>query len=154
MHHEAAIAADPRVCALDDPPPSDEFEAGLVVGALDDLQPHGLIGEFHSELLPRVGAVGKNVRDEGEQPPRPSDESGGTVAILHARWDHTDAEQKPDRINDQIALNALDLLSRVISDRIGITPPFSVALTLCVSIMAAVGEASRPSASRHFVSSM
>ena len=149
MRHEATIAPDPGIGALDDPASSDELEARLVVGALDDLQDHRLIGEFSGELFSGVAAVGKDAGDEDEQPPRPADEIGGTVAILHARRDHADGEQKPDRVDDEVALDALDLLARVIPDRIGRGPPFSVAFTLWVSMMAALGDASRPSASRH-----
>lgn len=153
MRHETAIAPQPRIGALDDPAPSDKLEAGLVVGALDNLQGHRLIGEFSGKLVAGIAAVGEDVGDEDEQPPRPADEIGGAVAILHAGRDHLDAQEEPDRVDDEVALDALDLLARVIPDRIGRAPPFSVAFTLWVSMMAAVGDASRPSASRHRISS-
>jgi hypothetical protein len=71
---------------------------------------------------------------------------------LHAGRDHLDAEQQSDGIDECVALDALGLFARVVTDRIGVGPPFSAAFTACVSMMAAVGDASRPSASRHWTS--
>jgi transposase len=62
---------------------------------------------------------------------------GSAVAVLDVGRDHRDAEKEADRIDDDIALDAFGLLSCVVSDRIPLTPPFSVAFTACVSMMAA-----------------
>ena len=85
---------------------------------------------------------------------RLADQIGSAVAVLDVGRDHRDAENKADRIDDDIALDALGFLCCVVTDRILLTPPFSVAFTACVSMMAAVGLVSRPSASRTFTSSM
>jgi hypothetical protein len=58
--------------------------------------------------------------------------------------------QQALRIDENMPLLALDLLSRVVARRINRSPPFSALLTLWLSITAAVGLASRPIASRHF----
>jgi hypothetical protein len=55
-----------------------------------------------------------------------------------------DAEQEARAVDRDVALSALDLLRRVVATR----SPFSVVLTLWVSMMAALGLASRPSCSR------
>jgi len=52
-----------------------------------------------------------------------------------------DAEQQTGRVDRDVAL---DLLGRVVAPR----PPFSVVLTLWVSMMATLGLGSRPSRSR------
>lgn len=52
VSHEPAIAAEPRECALDHPPSPDNLEAGLLVGALDDLQIDRLAGQSCLELRP------------------------------------------------------------------------------------------------------
>ena len=58
--------------------------------------------------------------------------------------------QKALRVDENVPLLALDLLSRVVTRRIDRGPPFSALFTLWLSITAAVGLASLEAASRHF----
>ena len=58
-------------------------------------------------------------------------------------------EQQPQRIYENMALLAFDLLARIIAMRIDTAPPFSALLTLWLSMMAAVGLTSRSPCSRH-----
>jgi hypothetical protein len=51
-------------------------------------------------------------------------------------------------IDEDVPLLALDFLARVVAGRIDARPPFSALLTLWLSMMAAVGLASREAASR------
>ncbi len=125
----------------------------MLFGALDDLQRHWLIGEMGGEPVTGIAAIGEDVSNEGEQAARSANEGRGAVAVLHTGRDHLDAKHQADSVDQQIALDALYLLASIVADRIGRAPPFSVAFTLCVSMIAALGEASRPSASRHLVSS-
>jgi len=57
--------------------------------------------------------------------------------------------QQALRIDEDVPLLALDLLARVIARRIDAAPPFSTLFTLWLSMIAAVGLASRPASSRH-----
>jgi hypothetical protein len=57
--------------------------------------------------------------------------------------------QEALRIDKDVALLAFDLFARIVAARIDAGPPFSALFTLWLSMMAAVGEASRPAASRH-----
>jgi hypothetical protein len=58
--------------------------------------------------------------------------------------------QEALRIDENVTLLALDLLARIIAMRIDAEPPFSPDLTLWLSMIAAVGLASRAACSRHF----
>ena len=58
-------------------------------------------------------------------------------------------EQEAFRVYENVALLTLDFLARVETMRINGGPPFSALLTLWLSMMAAVGLASRSSFSRH-----
>jgi hypothetical protein len=57
--------------------------------------------------------------------------------------------RQTQRIYENMALLAFDLLARIIAMRIDARPPFSALYTLWLSMMAAVGLASRSSCSRH-----
>ena len=59
-----------------------------------------------------------------------------------------DAQQKAKRVDEDVPLAARDFLRAIIALRIERRPPFGVPLTLWLSMMAAVGLASRPSCSR------
>ena len=59
-------------------------------------------------------------------------------------------QQQAYRVDKDMPLLALDLLPRIIPARVDAKPPFSALLTLWLSMIAAVGLASRPIASRHF----
>ena len=69
------------------------------------------------------------------------------IGVLNIGSVNEDTEQKARGIDPDMALTALDLLGGIVAAR----PPFSVVLTLWVSMMTAVGLASRPSVSRSVV---
>jgi hypothetical protein len=62
---------------------------------------------------------------------------------------HHGVQQQTYRVDQDMPLDALDLLARIIPGRIDAGPPFSALFTLWLSITQAVGLASRPIASRH-----
>ena len=129
MGHQAAISAQPRERELDHPSPADNFETAVLIGALDDFDRDPLACEIGVELAARISAVGKDMGDERERSPGCADEVVGAIAILHACRNDLDAEQQPYRVDEDIALDAFRLFPSVITDRIRITPPFSVAFT-------------------------
>jgi len=57
--------------------------------------------------------------------------------------------QQALRVDEDMSLFAFDLLARVEARRINRSAPFSALLTLWLSMIAAVGLASREAASRH-----
>ena len=71
------------------------------------------------------------------------------VAVLNIRAMHDGVHQQALRIDENMALLAFDLLARIVAVRIDAGPPFSALFTLWLSMMAAVGLASRLACSRH-----
>src|SRR5262245_64713168 len=71
------------------------------------------------------------------------------VAILDVSGMDDGVEQQTQRIYQNVALLALDLFARIIAMRIDARPPFSALFTLWLSMMAAIGLASRSACSRH-----
>src|SRR5271157_3531822 len=69
--------------------------------------------------------------------------NSGEVGGVHDR-----VHQEALRIDKDMPLLAFDFLARIVAGRIDASPPFSALLTLWLSMIAAVGLASREAASR------
>ena len=82
--------------------------------------------------------------EQARHPQRPA------VPVLNVAGVHDGVHQKALRIDEDVPLLALDLLAGVVARRVDRRPPFSVLFTLWLSIIAAVGLASREAASRRF----
>ena len=70
------------------------------------------------------------------------------IAILNVGGVDVHVQQKAERIDEDVTLAPEDFLARVIAGRIKRTPPFNAPLALWASMIAVVGLASRPAASR------
>ena len=101
------------------------------------------------EFRPLIATVGKQLFQEGIHPEKGCKEQDATVAILDIGGMNDRVEQQTQRIYENMALLALDLFARIIARRIDAGPPFSALFTLWLSMMAAVGLASRSPCSRH-----
>lgn len=139
MGHQAAVAPEPGEGALDDPASPDEFEPAFLVRALDDLQRNLLSRQIGGEAVSTVAAVRKDVADEGKKASGFCDKRRSAIPVLDAGGDDFDPKQQSYRIDNRIAFDAFDLFARVVANAIPALPPFSVALTACVSMIAAVG---------------
>jgi len=102
--------------------------------------------------LAGIAAVSEDPFQARIFPQGPLDQTGGTVAILDICRDYLEREEVTFGVDEGVALNALNFLARIITDRINGDPPFSVAFATCVSMIAAVGSPSRPQVSRHLSS--
>ena len=71
------------------------------------------------------------------------------VTILHIGRMYDRLHQQALRVDQNVSLLAFDLLARIVARRVAVEPPFSALLTLWLSMIAAVGLASRPACSRH-----
>ena len=98
-----------------------------------------------------IAGIGEDAQNEREQSSRaPIENECRTVAVLDIGRVNGSAQQQTECIYENVALLALDLLARVITRWIDAGPPFSALLTLWLSMIAAVGLASRSSRSLHF----
>src|SRR4051812_25947087 len=122
-----------------------------MIGALDDFSFE--IGEdFRQGLLEfrsLIAAVGKQLFQERIHSEQCRKKQNAAVPVLDIGRMNNRVQQQTQRIYENMALLALDLFARIIAMRIDAGPPFSALFTLWLSMMAAVGLASRSPCSRH-----
>lgn len=104
--------------------------------------------QFHP-LLPHQVVAGlgcdEPVQLEAEQG---THEEHAAIAILDVRGMHDGVHQEALRVDENVPLLAFDLLACIISMWV-VRPSFSALFTLWLSMIAAVGDASRSALSRH-----
>jgi Uncharacterised protein family (UPF0149) len=144
-------AVEPRNRPFDDPTAWKYYKSFGVIGALDDFSFE--IGEdFRQGLLEfrsLKAAVGKQPFQERIHPEQCRKKQNTAVAVLDIGRMNNRVQQQTQRIYENMALLALGLFTRIIAMRIDAGPPFSALFTLWLSMMAAVGLASRSPCSRH-----
>ena len=102
------------------------------------------------KLFALIAAVGVELEQERIEAEQGRHQQDAAVAILNVGAMHDGVHQQALRIDEDMPLLAFDLLARIIAVRIDAAPPFSALFTLWLSMMAAVGDASRPACSRHW----
>lgn len=115
------------------------------VGALDDFQFPGP-DPGGGRCLALVGALGKDLLDEGKEAAHPGQDRERAIAVLDTGGLDLADQQHAQGVDGDMPLDALDLLARVVPGRIQISP--AALLTLWLAMMAAVGLASFPASSR------
>jgi hypothetical protein len=120
-------------------------------GALDDFDdPTARARGSHCRPRPLITCIGEDAHNEREQSSRTFVENQcRAVTILDVGRVNHCAQQQAERVYENMALLALDLLARVIAMRINVRPPFSALFTLWLSMIAAVGLTARSSCSLH-----
>ena len=122
-----------------------------MIGAPDDLSFE--VGQGFCECLVEmrslVASIGEKLLQERIHSEQGGKQQNAAVAILDIGAMDDGMEQQTQRIYENMALLAFDLLARIIAMRIDAGPPFSALFTLWLSMMAAVGLASRSPCSRH-----
>jgi hypothetical protein len=146
---EAPVVADPGKGALYDPAFGQDDEAMQLV-AFDDFElPGSGLGDLGGGLLSLITGIGKDAFDEREQTSGASIEHQlGTVAILDVGGMDDDIQQETERVDENMPFAARNLLARIEALRVERGAPFWAALALWLSMIAAVGLASRPSCLR------
>ena len=149
---EATTAVEPGDCGFDDPAFGFNDEAFDMVAPLDDFDQQTLQGRGGTKLedWPRVGAVGEQLAQERELPEQGGHHQNAAVTVLNVSGSHYGVQYQTQRIDQEMALLALDQLAGIEAIRIDAWPPFSAFFTLWLSMMQAVGLASRSACSRHF----
>ena len=113
--------------------------------------------ERAAENWPLIGAVGKQLFEEWKLTEQRRHQEDAAIAILNASGMNDGMQQQTHRVYENMALLTLDLsatsslslLARIIPGWIDAGPPFSALFTLWLSMMQAVGLASRSALSRH-----
>jgi len=100
---------------------------------------------------PSIGTVGEQFPEKGKQAEQCRQQREAAVAILNVGGGDEAVQEQALRIDQDMALLALDQLTRVEAVRIDASPPFSALFTLWLSMMQAVGLASRFAFSRHLM---
>ena len=146
---QASVMADPGKRAFNDPALGQDDEA-MSFAAFDDLQlPSAGLGNRSGGLRSLIAGIGEDALNEGKQAPgAPIEHQSRTVAILHVGGVDNDIQEQAERVDENMPLAARNLLARIEALRVEPSAPFCAALALWLSMMAAVGLASRPSCSR------
>ena len=148
---QPSAAAKPGKSAFDDPALG-QHDEGPGIRPLDDLDRHGCKGpsDCALELRSLIAAIDEEPGQEREGAEQGRHQQRSAVAVLDVGGMDDGAHQQALRIDQDVALLTVDLLARVVARRVDARPPFSALLTLWLSMIAAVGLASRAAASRHF----
>src|SRR3954469_23961713 len=153
---QPAPPAEPGERPLRHPAPGEEDEAGAAREPAHDDQRQAEQEAGEQGREPVVGPVGEHRLQPRVEPLQAPEEIADPVRVLDVGGVDDDAEQQTRGVDRDVPLPAPDLLGRVppvqpaAGRRTGSAarPPFSVVLTLWVSMIAAVGLGSRPPRSR------
>ena len=122
---EAPIAANPGECSLDDPA-FGEHEETMQFIALDDGElPGAGLGDGGHCLRPLVRGISEDTFDEREEETRAAiEDEQYTVAVLHGGRVDDDVQQQAERVDQDMAFAARDLLGRIKALRVERGAPF------------------------------
>jgi len=128
-----------------------DLEALGGVGALHDLnrQPGQCNRRGVLEDRSLVTGVSEQLGQEREPSQQAAQQQTAAIAVLDVSRMHDRMQNQAQRIDQDMPFLAFDLLARVIARPIDRRAPFSVLLTLWLSMMQTVGLASRSAWSRH-----
>ena len=119
---QPAAAADPGEGSLDYPALREDDEA-VPIAAADDLQfPEPSAGDGRLHLLPLVARIADDALDKREGSARLAQERLCAVAILHAGRMDVNGKQQAERVGQDVALAANDLLTGIVPGRVERSP--------------------------------
>lgn len=120
-----------------------------MIRAFDDLDlPVSRCGDCRGHFRPLISSVSEDALNERKTPPRLPQQITRSVTVLNIGGQHAHAEQEAERVDEDVALAARDFLARIKALRVNFGAPFWAAFADWLSMIAALGLASRPAASR------
>ena len=149
---ESATSIEPADGTLNDPALRLDNKAFRIVTTPDDLG-HEVghdVSDAGGEHRSSIGAVGEQLAQEGELSEQGGQQQHTAIAILHVGGGDQSMQQQPELVDQDVSFLALDQLTGIEAGWIDRGPPFSALFTLWLSMMPAVGLASRAACSRHF----
>lgn len=124
VSHRSAVAADPGQAPFDDPSLREDDEA-LEIRAFDDLYlPASGAGRGFGHFRPLISGIGEDPLDEWKTPPRRGQQIAGAVAVLNVGGRNAHAEQKAERVDEDVTLAPGDFLARVMAPGVERGAPF------------------------------
>ena len=147
-----AASVEPSDCSFDDPAFGEDRESLGNVRPLHDLDVDLSKDPLQADLefRPLVATIGVEFQQKRVHAEQGGHQQDAAVAVLDVRRVDNGMEQQTLRVYQDMPLLALDLLAAIVPVRVNRDPPFSALLTLWLSMIAAVGLASRSASSRHF----
>ena len=113
---QPAVAIEPSEGPFDYPAAGEHNEAGSV--SFDDLdRPAAEFGESFGQFVPRIGTIGEEMAQPGEEIVNGFDNERGAVAVLNISRVNLGADEEANRIGDDMALAPVDLFAGVIPAR-------------------------------------
>lgn len=148
---EATTTVQPADSAFNDPAFGQNDEALGPIRTADDFdcEVRRNVCQAVKEHRTCIAAVGKQLLEERELSEQRGQDHDAAVAILDISGRHQRVQQQTQRIDQNVPLLTFDQLSGIEAMGIDSGPPFSALFTLWLSMMQAVGLASRSSSSRH-----
>ena len=121
----------------------------MAVAAAHNLErPRARPGHDGFHLTALVARISDDTLDEGKGSSCFPQQGLSPVSILHTGGVDSNGQEQPERVGQDVTLAACDLLARIIAGRVERDPPLTDPLVVWLSMMAVVGLASRPAASR------
>ena len=141
---QSTTPPQPAKGALHDPSARQHLKVVAVRRTLDDLQKPASEGACPLHKLSSITPISPNQLEPRKSPHQFRKHQLGPVSVLDVRSMDDNSQKQSQCVYDDMALASRDLLARIVATR----PPFSVVLTDWLSMMAALGVGSCPSASR------
>ncbi len=142
---QTPASVEPCDRPFDDPALGFDNEALGVLAWLDDVdrQARHRRRGAGMEDRPCIGAVGEQLAQEGELPEQGAQQQHAAVAILNIGRGDQRVQHQTERVDEKMALLALDQLAAIEARWVDAGAPFSALLTLWLSITQAVGLIAR-----------